>query len=251
MSALDRSLEDQLENCAVYWESLGSEARGTGATPWFRSGARSPMLNGVRRSSATDVAAALVEVRRAMRGVPASWWVGPDSRPTTERDLVAAGLSVASTLPHLALDLHGSHGDRPRLDDLTVVEVTPETVHDWVAMWAPASGLLACSIDFRSRNAVTNMAQLPGYLPLAGYSAGELVGSVTALVRGDVAGLYAIATRPDRRRRGVGAAMTVAALDAARARGARVAALQSTSEGLPLYRGLGFRQVARYSVLPL
>ncbi|MGK5741238.1 GNAT family N-acetyltransferase [Micromonospora sp. URMC 103] len=53
-------------------------------------------------------------------------------------------------------------------------------------------------------------------------------------------------TRPEHRRRGVGAAMTRAAVDLARDRGVRTAALTSTAIGEPVYRRLGFQTVGTF-----
>jgi len=52
-------------------------------------------------------------------------------------------------------------------------------------------------------------------------------------------------TDPGWRRRGVGRAMTAAALEAARARGASQACLDASDSGLPVYRGLGFDVLGR------
>ena len=59
-------------------------------------------------------------------------------------------------------------------------------------------------------------------------------------------GLYAIGTQPEWRRRGIGRALTEHVLAAAWRRGARVASLQATRMGQPLYASLGFLPVGRY-----
>ena len=55
------------------------------------------------------------------------------------------------------------------------------------------------------------------------------------ILGGGVAGLYAVRGRPEARRRGIGAAITLHALRAARAMGYRVAVLGATEMGYPLY----------------
>lgn len=70
----------------------------------------------------------------------------------------------------------------------------------------------------------------------------------TALVHvtGSTAGIYNVATLPEGRNRGVGAAVTWAAIDAGRDLGAAHAALQSSPSGYPIYARMGFVDVGRY-----
>lgn len=75
---------------------------------------------------------------------------------------------------------------------------------------------------------------------------GEPVGTSLALRTGDVAGVYAVGTAKDARKRGVGTAATWAAIDAAMGWRARTVVLQSSSMGLSIYRAMGFRTVASY-----
>ena len=65
-------------------------------------------------------------------------------------------------------------------------------------------------------------------------------------VSGRTAGIYNVATRPDGRGRGVGAAATWAAVIAGLEMGAEHAALQSSASGYPVYAQMGFVDVGRY-----
>jgi ribosomal protein S18 acetylase RimI-like enzyme len=60
-----------------------------------------------------------------------------------------------------------------------------------------------------------------------------------------VGGIYNIATRVDRRGRGIGRAITWRLMCEAAAMGYRVAILWSTAAGLPVYRRLGFEERIR------
>lgn len=73
----------------------------------------------------------------------------------------------------------------------------------------------------------------------------------TALVfhSGRALGIYAVGTVESARRRGYGAAITWAAIDAGRAAwGALPAILQSSGMGLPVYLKMGFREICRYAI---
>ncbi|HEY7047200.1 MAG TPA: GNAT family N-acetyltransferase [Jatrophihabitantaceae bacterium] len=59
-------------------------------------------------------------------------------------------------------------------------------------------------------------------------------------------GVYAVGTRPERRRRGLARALLQHALADAHEHGARTASLQSTPMGQALYESLGFRAGGRY-----
>ncbi len=73
------------------------------------------------------------------------------------------------------------------------------------------------------------------------------VGTSLAIRTGDVAGVYAVETQRDARRRGVGRAATWAAVDAGRDWGCDTVVLQSSEMGFPMYRDMGFRTVVRYA----
>jgi hypothetical protein len=77
---------------------------------------------------------------------------------------------------------------------------------------------------------------------------GRPAGTSVAVRTGDVAGVYAVGTLRDARRRGVGTAATWAAVAAGRAMGAETIALQSSAMGFPVYETMGFRTVVRYAI---
>lgn len=79
-----------------------------------------------------------------------------------------------------------------------------------------------------------------------GYLEGEPVAVSSLVMAAGLAGIYAVATLPAARRRGIGAAMTLHAMAEGKRRGARHAVLQATPMGLPVYERLGFAQVHEY-----
>jgi ribosomal protein S18 acetylase RimI-like enzyme len=75
--------------------------------------------------------------------------------------------------------------------------------------------------------------------------AGVVRATSAAGAAGTAASVYLVNTDPAWRRRGIGRAMTAAALAAARDSGARHGSLDATEAGLPIYRSLGFEALTR------
>ena len=76
---------------------------------------------------------------------------------------------------------------------------------------------------------------------------GQLVGTSIAIRSREAAGVYNVGTLPAARRRGVGAALTWATVEAGRAWGRDTIVLQSSEMAIPMYRSLGFRTVVSYA----
>jgi GNAT superfamily N-acetyltransferase len=77
---------------------------------------------------------------------------------------------------------------------------------------------------------------------------GRPAGTSVVIRTGDVAGVYAVGTLRDARRRGVGTAATWAAVAAGRVMGAETIVLQSSAMGFRVYEAMGFRTVVRYAI---
>ena len=75
---------------------------------------------------------------------------------------------------------------------------------------------------------------------------GKSVGTSIAIRSGHACGVYNVGTLSEARRRGVGSAVTWAAVGAGRAWGCDTVVLQSSVMGLSMYADMGFRTVAPY-----
>ena len=69
-----------------------------------------------------------------------------------------------------------------------------------------------------------------------------------SFTHGDIVRIVSVGTAPAFRRRGLGAAVTGAAVSAGFDVGARYAVLESSAMGEPVYRSMGFREITRYRV---
>ena len=87
------------------------------------------------------------------------------------------------------------------------------------------------------------------YRGYVGFAGGKPVSMVALVAATGVLGIYSLATAPECRRRGYGEALLRAATAKEQERiGPRRLVLQSTDAGYRLYRRLGFRDVAKFSV---
>ncbi|SDM13566.1 GNAT family N-acetyltransferase [Aliiruegeria lutimaris] len=78
------------------------------------------------------------------------------------------------------------------------------------------------------------------------YLDGEPVAVSSLVITEGLAGVYAVATLPNARKRGLGTAMTLHAMAEGKRRGARMATLQATTMGRPIYEKIGFRKIFDY-----
>ncbi len=82
-----------------------------------------------------------------------------------------------------------------------------------------------------------------------GYLDGEPVATTATVIAGGVAGVYAVGTLPQHRRRGYAEAVMRHALAQARlASGIEHSVLEASEQGYRLYERMGYRTVARYAV---
>lgn len=179
----------------------------------------------------------------AAKRFPFAWWVGPHSTP---RDLgtrlEAHGLRHAERESAMVLNLLARADDLPGPDDLRIRIVrSHEELRDYArvvaANWDPPDRWVMQVFEEAARLLLRPEGPSCCFV---GYLDGEPVAASECFFSGGVAGIYNVVTLRHARRRGIGTAMTVAALDFARARGYAAAVLQASGEGERVYARLGF-----------
>lgn len=222
---------------------------------WFFADLPSPVFNHVYHTElepdTADAAIRRVLERIRAADSEASWWVCPQSRPADlDRRLQRQGVLHAQDWAGMAIDLDQLNAGAARVKGLRVTRVFDAPgLRRWME---------AFSRSFRHEPEVAQLLLdiwsdplCSGELPFRFY-VGELNGapvSCSLLFPAEgVAGLYCVGTIPAARRRGYGAALTVAPLLDARREGFRTGVLQATEMGLGVYRRLGFREICRFGL---
>ena len=195
------------------------------------------MLFGLQVPNARQRVAEVTD-RVATRQIPAYWWVGPCTLPRDLPELlVAAGWREEHLTPAMVVDL-----DRlvaPAIPPgLEVREVrSAADLAAWHELIAIGSSL--------DRN-VAKLMNPPLDGPMTLFTAfleDQPVGTSGLFLHAGVPGIYCVSVLPEFRKRGIGAAVTSIPLQSARAKGYRMATLQASSMGHPVYKRLGFEDV--------
>jgi GNAT superfamily N-acetyltransferase len=238
-------IASQLRNCRRYWLGYGTEERTDDGVTLYRSGVRHGQLNGILRVTEGRFSEALVR-GKSFGPLPWLWWVGPDSYPGLADDLLAAGGAEVGRLPVMAAPVDRV-ADVEVPAGLTIEQIlAPGSLEPFVDAYAGPLG-----VDEDQRRAALRMEAAHPDAPqhlirFAGWMDGRLVATSALLDSDGVAGIYVVATREPYRGRGIGAALTAAAVAEGRRRGLAVTSLQASAMGKPVYERLGLRTVAEY-----
>jgi GNAT superfamily N-acetyltransferase len=184
------------------------------------------------------------------------WLVGPSSRPLDLGDrLNEAGLRQLSDNAGMAMDIREWRVRAPLPAGVTTELVTDEAALErWREVQRRGLGLDEAATD--AWWIAHRRLAVEAWPPLRNWIAnldGEPVAAAALFVGAGVAGIYNVCTVPEARGRGIGAAITRVALDAAVADGLRLAVLGASDMGFSVYRRLGFREVSRlrsFGVVP-
>lgn len=243
-------LTDLNENWATWLaftaeHAAGGESRTFGSIRCCSVGVPMPLFNQAfvfEKPSADELAEATSWL--AGRNVP--FWVSAPG--TVAPDVAGLGESAglhptAATMPGMALaplsDLPAeAHGDAKILPVTESAQLGDFAVVAAEAFGAPleAAGTLAPASTLGD----DRCSWFLGYLD------GELAACGQLLLAAGVAGVYSIGVRERFRRRGLGAAITVAVLTAGRESGCSTGVLQASPMGAPVYDRMGFETVTDY-----
>ncbi len=154
-------------------------------------------------------------------GVDYSWRIGPSSSPANLADFVESHrMTFQENYSGMAIDLQTLRDEFAMPDGLEIARIED------------AGGL---------DRAFTIASDAEGALD------GVAVATTSVFTGAGTARIYLVATIPDLRCRGIASALVFEALRRARDAGYSIGTLQTSSEGLELYRALGFREYCRFA----
>jgi ribosomal protein S18 acetylase RimI-like enzyme len=163
--------------------------------------------------------------------------------------LLAHGLKFRdSFVTEMAVDLSLLPGDLPAHPNLRIMPVDNGSVlRQWIHIASMGFGIgeqfEKVWYDFFV-DAIFDM-RFQTYLALLD---GKPVGTSQLFLSGGVAGIYNVTCIPEARGQGIGSAVTLAPLLAARQRGYQTGVLQASKQGYNVYRRLGFQDFGKLSL---
>jgi GNAT superfamily N-acetyltransferase len=205
------------------------------------------MIHDTRLTAATaDRAIAAAVARIAPRQVPMFWCVGPSTEPADLPDRLGRHHFMhTGGMPGMAVALD-SLPEQNAPEDLIVRPVDDAaSLTDWIVTLLASYDAPAQLADpiFPVEASLLLARPHPERRYYVGYRGDRPVAASALQMSGGVAGIMAVGTLHEERGRGIGAALTLAALYDARDAGYRVGVLQATEMGYPVYRRLGFEDV--------
>jgi GNAT superfamily N-acetyltransferase len=233
LAACDANLAASLRTTIGRSRSLDLPGLALGAT-----GYDSDFFNsGVVLDPVPDLAAAVA----FFGDLPFSLWCRDGLDPEIDGAVLGAGLSIGAGPPLLVLDEVGDVPAPP--DGVGITEVGADDLPDTVTASAIGNGMPP---HFAAVFANDDLLADPDVAIVLARVDGTAVATAMTVVSGDAIGIYAVSTVPEWRGKGLGAAVTWAAVAAGRERGGTWSVLQSSAMGLGVYERMGYRVVGDY-----
>jgi ribosomal protein S18 acetylase RimI-like enzyme len=183
------------------------------------------------------------------RQVPVLWWVGPSTRPADLGcQLENRGFAIDEDGRGMAVDLQNLNESLPVAEGLSIQRAQDhKSLRDWslalgLGFEAPAAKMDDFIERWSNFMGQANPDIVQAYMARLN---GQPVATSLLMLGAGIAGIYAVATIPEARRKGIGAQVTLYPMLQARSQGYRVGILQSSEMGHGVYQSIGFRDYCR------
>ena len=247
-SALQRAIKANLfEFCRAAAQLPHGELREDDSFSQWTFGVPYPWFNAVlarRAGNDGDLprVQSAIEYFRALHIGPFVWWLAPGlARADWEPILAPFGFSYSDDTPGMAVDLATLNEDITTPSDFHIVTVdNDDSLKIWAATFVKGYGLPSgfyesvyqLMLKFGFDQPCRNYLGLLNGIPVA---------TANLFFGAGVAGIQMVATLPEARGKGIGAAITLQPLMEARKLGYRAGILQSSDMGFSVYERLGFK----------
>jgi len=175
-----------------------------------------------------------------------TWWMDPPLQASDWKTALSKhGFGFDNDTPGMALDLQTLSVSQPSVEGLEIRETADaESMRVWSNVFTIGYGL---PLDWEDTVydlwvKLDNDSRMRNYI---GYLNDKPVSTSCLFLGGGAAGIYSVATLPEARGKGIGAALTLKPLQDAREMGYRIGTLQSSDMGFNVYKKLGFRHLCQ------
>jgi len=241
-----------------YWGGLNFPLYKSGSIWSTKTGIASADLNMVWNESplTTDDSEAIQYVKKDFQraGLPFWWWVLPSAGSQATIDMLQAdGFSHKDSIPSMLADLTLLPDQETGDSHLSIIRVRKrEELHLWEEV-SFAGFDFPCETKEQYHRFVSafNLSNASPQKFFLAYLNGKPVATSLLFLNGNAGGIYFVTTLAEQRKKGIGLQLTMATLNFAKIAGARFATLQSSPDGLQVYKQAGFKEYCRVDVYDL
>ena len=173
--------------------------------------------------------------------LPFSIWCRTGLDPEIDGAVLGAGLSIGAGPPLMVLDDVDRVPAPP--EGVAITEVGPGDVADTITASAIGNTMPPHLAEVFANE---DLVEEPDVAIVLARIDGAAVATAMTVLTGPAIGIYAVSTVPEHRGKGLGAAVTWAAVAAGRERGGTWSVLQSSDMGKGVYERMGYRVVGDY-----
>ena len=183
------------------------------------------------------------------RNVPVLWWITPSTQPADlGKHLEKYGFKHDEA-PGMAVDLANLNEGLPAPAGLSIQLAQDDASRrQWSIAMLSGFGISSPNEHFVDGwCSILRQADPETMLAYTGWLDDKPVAASLLFLAAGVAGIYAVATIPEARRKGIGAWMTLYPLRQARSMGYEAGVLFASEMGQSVYRSLGFQEYGKIS----